>query len=229
MKKDEISLREIFNILKKHLVLILLITCFSAALGYVVSQYLIAPEYQANATLIVNPDTSEQNINITYDQVQLAEQLVGTYSIILKSDPVLEQVIDAMDLDMSAPQLAESVTVAGVNQTSVIQVTVRNKDPKTAMEIANKLIDVAPPFIINAVKAGSVEIISHAKENHDPVSPNILMNTMIMFAAGLILSCVIAYALELLNNRVKTDEDIQNELGYNVIGIIPNYSIKLKG
>ncbi|MDR3644863.1 MAG: Wzz/FepE/Etk N-terminal domain-containing protein [Clostridia bacterium] len=223
---EGISLREVLFILKKHLRLILLATILCGVLGFVFAKCLIAPKYQADATLIVNPGQSTQNATITYDQVTAAKQLVGTYSIILTSDTVLDQVISDLSLNMDAKQLANSISVDGLDGTEVIKVSVKNKDPQTATKIVDDIIKVAPDIIIKTVKAGSVEIISPGKADSKPVSPKVLQDTVIAVLAGLVLSVVAAFIIEMTDNTFSSDEDIQKYLGLTVIGVIPNYEIK---
>ena len=55
--------------------------------------------------------------NVTSDQINSATKLVSTYSIIIKSDTVLQQVIDNLGLSLTYEKLAERVTVSAVDDT----------------------------------------------------------------------------------------------------------------
>lgn len=219
---ESLNIRDILFILRKHLMLLISISIFCGLVGYCVSKWAIKPQYESDATLIVNTSQSSQTANITYDQVTATQQLVNTYSIILKSDTVLDQVIKNLNLNTDSNELASNITVSGVNGTEVIDVTVKNPDPQAAADIANEILQVSPKIIINTVGAGSVAIVSPAKKQDRPVSPNKALNTAISLLVGLIVSAVISLAIEIMNNTFSSGDDMQKYLDYPVLGVIPN-------
>jgi capsular polysaccharide biosynthesis protein len=223
---ESIDLREVLFILKKHWKLLIIVPIVCAVSALLISKYIITPKYEADATLIVNPAQNAQNTTITYDQVTTAQELVGTYSIILKSDTVLDQVIQNLNLDTTAKKLVKNISVSGVNQTEVIDLSVKDTDPQEASDIANEITKVAPDIIIKTVKAGSVEIISPAKSSDIPVSPNIPLYTAIAFIIGIVISVLFSFAIELLDNSFSSEEDVKKYLELAVIGIIPSVEFK---
>lgn len=223
-QNEYIDLRQILHILKKHLWLIVITTICCGILGYGTSKYIMKPLYQSDATLIVNPGSSQSN-TITYDQVTAAQQLVGTYAIIMKSNTVLNQVIQDLQLDMDANALSNSITVEGVNETEVIQLSVKSESKDEAKKISDKIIEVASPLIIKSVKAGSVEVISPTQVEKNPVSPNGRLNTVIALLLGLCISVVLAFVIEFFKNTLTSDDDIKRNLGINVLGVIPHYEL----
>jgi capsular polysaccharide biosynthesis protein len=80
--------------------------------------------------------------------------------------------------------------------------------------------------VIRTVKAGSVEVISPAKENDTPVSPKTPLYTGGAFLAGIVLAFVAALLIETFDNTFKSKEDIQKYLGLTVIGFIPSTEVK---
>jgi capsular polysaccharide biosynthesis protein len=224
---ENLDICEFLFILKKHLKLLIIIPVVCGMVGFGVSQWVFRPQYESDTTLIVNAAQSSQTTSITNDQINAAQQLVNTYAIIFKSDTVLDQVINNLNLGTDAKELASSITVNGVNQTEVIDITVRNPDPQVAADIANEIIKVAPTVIIDTVKAGSVEIISPAKKADKPMSPNKALNTAISLLVGLIVAIVISLVIEMMNNTFTSGEDMQKYLDYPVLGVIPNIKNKL--
>ena len=107
---ETIDLLEVLNAVRQHLLAVILATVILAAAGFGVSKFLITPQYEASALMIVN---TRQDItsNVTSDQINSATKLVSTYSIIIKSDTVLQQVIDNLGLSLTYQQLASRVTV----------------------------------------------------------------------------------------------------------------------
>lgn len=219
--KESLDLREIMFVFKKHLFLVIFTTVVFSIFGFAVSKFYMTPKYKADTTLIINPGQVSQSTAMTYDQVATTQQLVGTYSVILKSDTILDQVIQNLDLNTDAAKLSKSIAVTGVNSTEVIDLSVKSTDPQQAADIANEITKVAPDIIIKTVKAGSLEVISFAKPNSVPVSPNIPLYTAISFAAGLLISSIISFGIEFFDNTISSDEDVKKHLGISVIGVIP--------
>ena len=90
---ETIDLLEVLNAVRQHLLAVILTTVILAGVGFGVSKFLITPQYEASALMIVNT-RQDTTSNVTSDQINSATKLVSTYSIIIKSDTVLQQVID---------------------------------------------------------------------------------------------------------------------------------------
>lgn len=186
------------------------------------SKFLMTPKYDSSALMIVNT-RQDVNANVTSDQINSATKLVSTYSIIIKSDTVLQQVIDNLGLNLTYAQLNKRVTVAAVDDTQVMKITVQSDSPEWARQVCEQIITVAPDVIKEAVEAGSVKVISNPSLATEPVSPNIMKNTMLAAAVGFVLVIGIIVLQVLLDNKINTEEDVTKYLDMTVLGVIPQY------
>lgn len=222
-----IDLRDLFLLLKKHLLAIVAAGVLFAAVGGLWTKFLITPQYEAYATLIVNSreDQTAGQTYITNDQITSATKLVETYSVILTSDTVLDKTIEDLGLDMTYQELKNKVSISSVNDTQVMQITVQDADPQLAQEITASIVAQAPEMIIQTVKAGSVEVISQAKAGDTPVSPSLKKNVAIAGVLGVLLCYAFFFVKYLLNNKFMTESDITNRLGLTVLGVIPSVEL----
>jgi capsular polysaccharide biosynthesis protein len=224
---ETIDLREIFLLVKKNILMILAVTITSAAVGFLISAFLLSPQYEASATLIVNSrEDQTAQTTITNDQITSATKLVDTYSVILTSDTVLDKAIADLGLTLDYEELLDKVTVESVNGTQVMKISVQDEDPVLAQRIVANIVEQAPKIIIQTVKAGSVEVISQAKTAEEPVSPKKVMNTAIAGILGLVLALGFVLLRNVMNNKFMTDDDISKKLGLTVLGVIPQIDIK---
>ncbi len=224
---ETIDLREVFAILRKNLIWLILSAVVFAVAGYFATALLITPQYEASATLIVNSrEGAQQQTAVTNDQINSAKQLVDTYAVILKSDTVLQRTIDELALDMDYGQLVEKVTISSVNSTQVMKVAVRDPDAKVAQNIVANIVEQAPTVIVETVNAGSVKIVSQPSAGQDPVSPNKMTNTAVAGLLGLVLAVGIVFLRSMMNNTFTTDKDINQHLGITVLGVIPQIQIQ---
>ena len=219
---ETIDLLELLGVLRQHILALLLTTVLAALAGFLVSSFVLTPQYQASALMIVNT-RQDTSANVTSDQLTSASRLVSTYSIIVKSDTVLNQVIANLGLNMTYETLASKVEVSAVDETQVMEITVTDPNPDGARQVCEQITQVAPDAILTAVEAGSVKVISAASVDPDPVSPNIPRNTAIAGVLGLVVCVGILFLRVLLDNKINTEDDVTTHLGLTVIGVIPNY------
>ncbi len=163
---ETIDLLEVLNAVRQHLLAVILTTLILACAGFGVSKFLMTPKYQASALMIVNT-RQDTTSNVTSDQINSATKLVSTYSIIIKSDTVLQQVINNLGLNLTYSELAERVTVSAVDDTQVMKVTVLSDNPEWARQVCEQITVVSPDVILESVEAGSVKVISSASINPD--------------------------------------------------------------
>lgn len=221
-ENEVIDLTEILSAVRQHLLELIFVTLAAALVGFTASKFLMHPKYDSSALMIVNT-RQDVNANVTSDQINSATKLVSTYSIIIKSDTVLQQVIDNLGLNLTYAKLNKRVTVAAVDDTQVMKITVQSDSPEWARQVCEQIITVAPDVIKEAVEAGSVKVISNPSLATEPVSPNIKKNTMLAAAVGFVLVIGIIVLQVLLDNKINTEEDVTKYLDMTVLGVIPQY------
>lgn len=221
-ENEVIDLTEILSAVRQHLLELIFVTLAAALVGFTASKFLMNPKYDSSALMIVNT-RQDVNANVTSDQINSATKLVSTYSIIIKSDTVLQQVIDNLGLNLTYAKLNKRVTVAAVDDTQVMKITVQSDSPEWARQVCEQIITVAPDVIKEAVEAGSVKVISNPSLATEPVSPNIEKNTMLAAAVGFVLVIGIIVLQVLLDNKINTEEDVTKYLDMTVLGVIPQY------
>lgn len=223
----EIDLRFIFDIIKKNIIPLVLVTVIAGAASFFGSMVFIQKQYEADAMLIVNNKRSDTTA-VGSAEIIAAQNLAEVYSIIIKSDTVLQQVIDDLKLSMTYEQLKKSITVSTIDKTQVISIKMRSTFPEFAKEIIADVVKVAPPVIKEKVDAGSVNVISEARvsNNGNAVSPSLSKNAMFGALIGLVVTLAIVFIKAFFRNTLKTESDITNTLGIPLLGIIPEIDEK---
>ena len=220
--EKSISIQELIVLVKRYVVLIIAAGVIGGLLTYCVCSFFVDPVYEASAKMIVN-SRQEQTGSLTNDQITSSQKLVDTYAIIIRSQNVLEPVIETLELPMDVDQLAKKVTVTSVNDTQVMQIAVQSKNPEQALRIVEEIVNVCPDIIIEAVEAGSVKTIEPARLRKEPVAPSTNLFTLV--AAFLCAALVFLFLIlrHLLDNTYKSEMDLRNDLELPVLGVIPDY------
>ncbi|KEZ52206.1 YveK family protein [Metabacillus indicus] len=225
--EETISLKELFHTLRKRLSLIIIITAIAAATSGLISFFVLTPIYQSSTQILVNQSKSDQQV-FQYNEVQTNLQLVNTYSVIIKSPSILEKVIEKLHLDMTSSQLNESVTVESEQDSQVVNISVKDENPKKAAEIANTIAAVFQSDIAQIMRVNNVTILSKAELGTDPspIQPKPLINITIALFVGIMAGVGLAFLLEYLDNTIKTEEDIEKHLGIPVLGAITSIDME---
>lgn len=211
--------------LKEKLALIAVVTVLALLAGFCVSAFVLPQRYEASVNMIVNA-RADMNAAVTSDDISSAQNLVDTYAIIVKSNTVLNQVIDELALDMRYEELYEHVTVAAINNTQVMKIAARNEDPELARKIVDSITRIAPDIVRDAVEAGSCKVVSQVYVGDEPVFPDVQKTTIVAGLLGLVL-CVAAIILkEIRNDYIVDDMDVSRKLGLPLLGMIPDVEVK---
>ncbi|MGG7619572.1 YveK family protein [Bacillus coreaensis] len=220
--EETISLKELFQTLKKRMSLIVIITLLAVMASGIISFFFLTPIYQASTQILVNQTKDDQTYYNT-NEVQTNLQLINTYNVILKSPAVLEKVINDLNLDLSVSTLNSKISVASENNSQVVNINVQDEDPQRAADIANSTVKMFQKEIKTIMNVDNVSILAKAEvgENQSPIKPQPLLNVAVAMVVGLMLGVGVAFLLEYLDNTLKTEQDIEQTLGLPVLGAIP--------
>jgi len=233
MEEETISLQEVFEIIRKKIALILIITFSAAAISAIVSFFLITPKYERSTQLLVN--RSQVSENFSTNEVQTNIQLINTYSEIILSPRILdiaakelEGLIELENGEITASYLKGKITVNNQNNSQVLNISVEDTDPYRAALIANKVAEVFQREIPSIMNVDNVNILSEADvpEDLSPVSPKPLLNIAIAFVVGLMLGVGLAFLIEYFDNTIKTEQDIEKYLELPVLGVITTFDME---
>ena len=223
---ETINIEQLWQILKKNLLMILSLAVIFAIGSALITYFLITPKYQASTQILVNQ--KEQQGQIQVQEVQTNLQLINTYNEIIKTPAILDKVIDNLKLEGESANLASKVNVTNQQQSQVINVTVTDVEQGEAVKIVNEISKVFQDEIENIMNVDNVSILTKAEksENPTPVSPKPLVNIAIAFILGALLGLAIAFLREFLDKSVKNEDDVAQHIGLPVLGSIPAFKQK---
>jgi capsular polysaccharide biosynthesis protein len=215
------NVKEFMKNLKKRIPLILMVTLLFVALSGVVSYMMMKPIYQASTQILVNQNTTAaqpfdaQNIDANI-------QLISTYNVIIKSPAILAAVIEELKLNESVTDLNERIEVTSVENSQVLTLNVEDASIERAVLIANTTASVFQAEIKNLMKVDNVNILAPAivPVDPEPVKPDPLFNMAIGAVMGFMIGTGLAILLDQMNTTIRTEEDIEEIVGLQVLGIV---------
>ncbi len=219
-----IDINHIFDALLKRIGLIALVSLLTAALGFSMAAFVVAPKYSADILMYVNNrgESESSGSDVTSSALDAAQKLVKTYSVIIKSRTTLGEVIERTQLPYSYKQLAGMIETTAVNSTEIMRITVTCQDPHEAALIANAIAEVMPQEISRVIKGSSVEKVDGAEVNLEKVSPGIVKYTALGFMAGFVLIVIVLTVAAIMDNTVHDEDYIVNHYDYPLLAVVPD-------
>ncbi len=220
---EELNIKELFNIFWTRKVRILLIVLIFVVLGALYSYYYVIPKYKAYTTLVLATSSEGQDNTetITTTDISLNNNLVATYSELIKSKTVLRQVISNLDIDASEEKIKNNVSVTAVKNTQLIQINVTDENPYQAKIIANEVAKVFASKVSEIYNINNVYVLDKAEETLTPYNINHVKDISMFTFVGFIVACIYALIANMLDTTVKNKEDIEKKIGLSVLVSIP--------
>ena len=207
----------VWEIIKKNWKLLVIIPLIFLILSAIFTFFLAKPKYEASTQILVSQ--KEKESKMMAQEVQSNIQLVNTYAEIIKSPRILDDVAKE-NKDYSADKLSKMIDVNTEADSQILNVGVRSKSEKESEKIANDVAKVFSKDVPDIMSVDNVSILSKANGTAEKVSPRTIMNLFAGLILGLFLAIIIAALREIFDKRIRTEEDVEKELGVPVLGSI---------
>ncbi|MCI8460809.1 MAG: hypothetical protein HFE81_05380 [Bacilli bacterium] len=218
---EEINLRELFDYFKSKITWVIIAVILVIGIGNIATIIMRVPMYRSSTTIVLVSENNTGDSTYNSSELQLNKNLVGTYSEIIKSRKVLNEVISNLGLSYSTVDLSENISVAAVENTEIIRITVADADNKQAAKIANEIASVFMTEIQKFYKLNNVSVIDKAENSLNPYNVNYIKDNLIYLIIGLALSSGVIFIMFYFDTTIKTSEEIENKLGLTVLGVVP--------
>ena len=220
-----IDLAHIVRTLLHKAWLIALSGFLSAAIGFSIAAFTIAPTYSSSIMLYVNNSSfslGNTNFSITSSEIVAAQNLVKTYSEILNNRTTLERVIEKADVPYTYKQLSGKIVAAPSNETEIMRVTVTTEDPYEAAKIANCIAEVLPIRVSEIIDGASMEVVDSAVPELQKVAPSITTYTAVGLVIGILLSIGVLVIVALRDDTIHDEDYVLQNYEYPILAKVPN-------
>lgn len=227
MEKNEISLADLFMSLRRHIVIILVVTLLFGLGSFVFTRFFITPKYTATAKLITISNAERTNDIYTSAEHNAAVALVNTTAEVIKTTSILDEASDRLALDgrnYSAATLKKMITISSENETEIFRLNVTGTRQADVALIANVISAVTEERIGEYIGAGKAILLEEAQPPAGPSSPSITRNTILGALAGFVLVALFVILRDLFDTKIWTEEDLTSHFKYPVLGMVPQLS-----
>jgi capsular polysaccharide biosynthesis protein len=209
-RAKEINLKDLFQVLKRRFWIIFIFTVLGGIAGVFMNQTSTTPLYLTSSRIIIGADAESQK----------------TLQVIIRDSTILDKVINKLGLDRSAEALAGQITVASVDNSQVVSISVVDSDPVLAAKIADTTAQVFRDEVPNIVGQDYVRLLSNAKINSIPINQENSNKVFLALIAGIVVGIGLAFFVESLDDKIRSEREIESLFGVPVLGRVSKMNIK---
>lgn len=215
----EIDMGELLRYLAGKAGYVILTALAFAVLALAVTTFCMTPRYTSTTKMyVLNRQTNE---GVTSSDLQSSTYLTKDYMEMIRSRTVIEAVIADLNLDSTYEDVLGQIDVSAASDTRVIAISVTDKDPYEARDIANAVRNAAAAHIQSVMNTEAVTVVDEANIPTKKSSPSTIKNVAIAGGVGLFLALAVCVVLYLMNDKVTTAEDVERYLGLSVLASMP--------
>ena len=215
----EIDMGELLRYLAGKAGYVILTALAFAVLALAVTTFCMTPRYTSTTKMyVLNRQTNE---GVTSSDLQSSTYLTKDYMEMIRSRTVIEAVIADLNLNSTYEDVLGQIDVSAASDTRVIAISVTDKDPYEARDIANAVRNAAAAHIQSVMNTEAVTVVDEANIPTKKSSPSTIKNVAIAGGFGLFLALVVCVVLYLMNDKVTTAEDVERYLGLSVLASMP--------
>ena len=199
-----------------------IVLCFlvGAVIMNAYSYFLVRPTYKSTAKMYVV--SASKNSVVDLDALNIGTSLTADYEQLMLSYPVLEQVINKLNLDMDSDTLAKMITLENPTDTRILNINVVSTDPKSARDIANTLMDVSVDYLPKTMSTNAPNVAQKAKLADHKDGPSYTKYTIIGALAGAFLYCMYLVVKYLMDDTIHTADDMEKYFDIVPLAVIPD-------
>ena len=215
----EIDMGELLRYLAGKAGYIILTALAFAVLALAVTTFCMTPRYTSMTKMyVLNRQTNE---GVTSSDLQSSTYLTKYYMEMIRSRTVIEAVIADLNLNSTYEDVLGQIDVSAASDTRVIAISVTDKDPYEARDIANAVRNAAAAHIQSVMNTEAVTVVDEANIPTKKSSPSTIKNVEVAGGVGLFLALAVCVVLYLMNDKVTTAEDVERYLGLSVLASMP--------
>lgn len=230
---EELDIKEIFTILWKNKILIIIFMILGCIAGVIYNEKFITPKYKSTTSILLSIkeealiDKEEEN-TITKDEIDLSERLINTYVEIIKSETVVEKVRNNLNLQISKAEILRNMIVEKQEKSTVLKVTIQNEDPYIAKSIAEEVPKVFFEELKELYNITSAQTLDYPQLATEPYNINLVRNCLIGIILGTFIAITISFIKLTLNENIKTESDVEKSVKLPVLASIGKVTEKHK-
>lgn len=219
---SEVRFEKIFEILKKNLRFILIITLLVTLVSAIITIFFISPEYEASTKVYIGKERFK-NISTTYtsEEVNMYQRLIKTYSELVKTKDLVRKSISNVGQDISVNEALSKVQAISIADTQILQIKYVSNSREESYDMVYGITEEFMKLSKKLYPNGNVQIIQQPIVPEGAIGPNKIMNIAIGAILGMMVGVGLTFLKVFINNSFNDKEEIERAIGVSCLGVIP--------
>lgn len=229
MEENKINIIDLLTLAWRRLWILILVAAICASAAFCYCKFMLTPSYSATASIIVTNGAVTQNsetpnkTTVAATDISASLYLAYTAIDILGTPDIYKRVADELGEGYSYQQLMGRTTVQRRGeQTLFVDVKYSSTDPKEAMRVANKFVEISREYIPEFIPYSKAVVASTAIKA-TMTYPNAYTTTVAAGLVGAIAAYVIVFIVEILNRSIKGEEQFVEIFDIPLLGAVPDF------
>jgi polysaccharide biosynthesis transport protein len=221
--EQSFNYQSIMKELKNGSRFIILTTLFTTILGILITFFWLSPVYESKSDLLVNGTVVKENgEDLSLNEVEINIRLIETYSIMIKSDRIMDEVVDKLDRGISKEELVKQTRVVTNENSQIISIIVESLNAQDAADTANLVATTFKEEVKKVMNVDNVHVLSSASPSEKPVRPNKVINILLSILIGFILSATWVLYRKHFDMKLISIHEVEGALQLPVLSGIPH-------
>ncbi|GAA4777214.1 tyrosine-protein kinase domain-containing protein [Microbacterium gilvum] len=208
------ELREFVDTLRRRWITITIAVLLglAAALGLAL---VATPQYQASSRLFVATQTVGSAVE-AFQGSSYTQARMQSYVTVATDPVVLDPVIEQLELDTTAEELAGAISARVLPDTVLIEITAEDASPERAAELANAVADNLRTVVVDELESQvgdedslvNLALVKRAVAPESPSAPSIPLYLVVGGVIGLVAGLAVGFARQTLDTRIHSERDV---------------------
>ena len=222
----EIDLVELFYVFLNRIWLLVICMAIGGAAAFAWTACFIKPVYKTSAEIYVVSASNNSVVNLA--DLQLGSAVKSDYMELMLSRPVLEKVIESLNVNKTVNEIRNMVSITNKADTRILQIAATSTDPQLATDVANELATQSILLLPEIMENEPPNLVSTALFPTAPAGPSIVKNTLLGAILGLVLCGAVLVVIFLSDRSFKGADDMQKYFGMMPLAVVPTVQLETK-
>lgn len=222
----EIDLVELFYVFLNRIWLLVICMAIGGAAAFAWTACFIKPVYKTSAEIYVVSASNNSVVNLA--DLQLGSAVKTDYMELMISRPVLEKVIESLNVNKTVNEIRNMVSITNKADTRILQIAATSTDPQLATDVANELATQSILLLPEIMENEPPNLVSTALFPTAPAGPSIVKNTLLGAILGFVLCGAVLVVIFLSDRSFKGADDMQKYFGMMPLAVVPTVQFETK-
>ena len=219
------ELRRLLIVVRRRLLLLVVVVVAGVVAAFLGTSR--TPAYQATSTIYVGEPSTSLSPTVETAQAVLA----SSFALIVPAPSVIGPAIASAHVTRSVDEVTKSTTATVATGTNLIRVTVNDRDPVVAKDLADSVARVfvddtkslAPLIGSNGQPSATAptSVAQLAGLPGSPLTKHLARNMILGALAALLVGIAVILLLDYAGLSARTPRQMEEQLGLAVIGVVP--------